>query len=180
MSSSSALGENRHMTPQEFIAKWGPGGPAYGLNERQGVSFATGRPEVRMSSESSIPDLFNGAPRPMTQAAIEEYLAYCEQPHWVYRRAPPPSEQPAPTTSQPQRLHSDSKPTPVRPASQPQTCSKDDPRTSRRRRSKKAAQDNDQLHSWPPRTSQCDPTWRQSGSACSLSTAIIIRSTVLR
>lgn len=25
------------MTPQEFIAKWGPGGPAYGLNERQGA-----------------------------------------------------------------------------------------------------------------------------------------------
>ncbi len=23
------------MTPQEFIAKWGPGGPSYGLNERQ-------------------------------------------------------------------------------------------------------------------------------------------------
>ncbi|MGH8820487.1 MAG: DNA methyltransferase, partial [Rhodoferax sp.] len=25
------------MTPQDFIAKWGPGGPAYGLNERQGA-----------------------------------------------------------------------------------------------------------------------------------------------
>jgi hypothetical protein len=25
------------MTPQEFIAKWGPGGPSYGLNERQGA-----------------------------------------------------------------------------------------------------------------------------------------------
>ncbi len=25
------------MTPQEFIAKWGPGGPAYALNERQGA-----------------------------------------------------------------------------------------------------------------------------------------------
>ena len=25
------------MTPQEFIAKWGPGGPAYDLNERQGA-----------------------------------------------------------------------------------------------------------------------------------------------
>ncbi len=25
------------MTPQEFIAKWGPGGPAHGLNERQGA-----------------------------------------------------------------------------------------------------------------------------------------------
>ena len=25
------------MTPQEFIAKWGPGGPAYGLNEKQGA-----------------------------------------------------------------------------------------------------------------------------------------------
>jgi hypothetical protein len=25
------------MTPQEFISKWGPGGPAYGLNERQGA-----------------------------------------------------------------------------------------------------------------------------------------------
>lgn len=25
------------MTPQDFIAKWGPGGPAYDLNERQGA-----------------------------------------------------------------------------------------------------------------------------------------------
>ena len=25
------------MTPQEFISKWGPGGPAYSLNERQGA-----------------------------------------------------------------------------------------------------------------------------------------------
>ncbi|MBK9235604.1 MAG: hypothetical protein IPO19_05830 [Rhodoferax sp.] len=25
------------MTPQQFIAKWGPGGPAYDLNERQGA-----------------------------------------------------------------------------------------------------------------------------------------------
>ncbi|MBP6852762.1 MAG: hypothetical protein KA164_14235, partial [Rhodoferax sp.] len=25
------------MTPQEFIAKWGPGGPAYHLNEEQGA-----------------------------------------------------------------------------------------------------------------------------------------------
>lgn len=28
---------NRHMTPQAFIAKWGPGGPAYDLNEEQGA-----------------------------------------------------------------------------------------------------------------------------------------------
>ena len=28
---------NSRMTPQEFIAKWGPGGPAYDLNERQGA-----------------------------------------------------------------------------------------------------------------------------------------------
>ena len=25
------------MTPQQFITKWGPGGPAYDLNERQGA-----------------------------------------------------------------------------------------------------------------------------------------------
>jgi hypothetical protein len=25
------------MTPQQFIAKWGPGGPAFDLNERQGA-----------------------------------------------------------------------------------------------------------------------------------------------
>ena len=25
------------MTPQKFIAKWGPGGPAFELNERQGA-----------------------------------------------------------------------------------------------------------------------------------------------
>ncbi|HOF51085.1 MAG TPA: hypothetical protein PKX82_02190 [Rhodoferax sp.] len=25
------------MTPQQFIAKWGPGGPAFELNERQGA-----------------------------------------------------------------------------------------------------------------------------------------------
>ena len=25
------------MNPQDFIAKWGPGGPAYDLNERQGA-----------------------------------------------------------------------------------------------------------------------------------------------
>jgi hypothetical protein len=25
------------MTPQDFQAKWGPGGPAYDLNERQGA-----------------------------------------------------------------------------------------------------------------------------------------------
>jgi len=25
------------MTPQQFIDKWGPGGPAYGLNEEQGA-----------------------------------------------------------------------------------------------------------------------------------------------
>ena len=25
------------MTPQAFIAKWGPGGPAYDLNEEQGA-----------------------------------------------------------------------------------------------------------------------------------------------
>lgn len=25
------------MTPQDFIAKWGPGGPAFDLNERQGA-----------------------------------------------------------------------------------------------------------------------------------------------
>ncbi len=25
------------MTPQDFIAKWGPGGPAFGLNEEQGA-----------------------------------------------------------------------------------------------------------------------------------------------
>ncbi len=25
------------MTPQDFIAKWGPGGPAFYLNEEQGA-----------------------------------------------------------------------------------------------------------------------------------------------
>ena len=25
------------MTPYQFIAKWGPGGPAFGLNEEQGA-----------------------------------------------------------------------------------------------------------------------------------------------
>ncbi len=25
------------MTPQQFIAQWGPGGPGYALNERQGA-----------------------------------------------------------------------------------------------------------------------------------------------
>ncbi|MEX1166176.1 MAG: hypothetical protein WEK74_04795, partial [Hydrogenophaga sp.] len=25
------------MTPQAFVSKWGPGGPAYGLNEEQGA-----------------------------------------------------------------------------------------------------------------------------------------------
>jgi hypothetical protein len=25
------------ITPQEFIEKWGPGGPAHGLNEEQGA-----------------------------------------------------------------------------------------------------------------------------------------------
>ncbi len=28
---------SQRMTPQEFIAKWGPGGPAFSLNERQGA-----------------------------------------------------------------------------------------------------------------------------------------------
>jgi hypothetical protein len=27
------------MTPQDFIQKWGPGGPAYDLNERQGAQL---------------------------------------------------------------------------------------------------------------------------------------------
>ena len=28
------------MTPQQFITKWGPGGPAFELNERQGGAAA--------------------------------------------------------------------------------------------------------------------------------------------
>jgi len=28
---------HNHMTPQDLIAKWGPGGPASGLNEEQGA-----------------------------------------------------------------------------------------------------------------------------------------------
>ena len=28
---------HHHMTPQDLIAKWGPGGPASGLNEEQGA-----------------------------------------------------------------------------------------------------------------------------------------------
>jgi hypothetical protein len=33
----AALLYSQSMTPQEFIAKWGPGGPAYDLNEEQGA-----------------------------------------------------------------------------------------------------------------------------------------------
>ncbi len=29
--------DSPQMTPQQFIAKWGPGGPAFELNERQGA-----------------------------------------------------------------------------------------------------------------------------------------------
>lgn len=29
--------QQHRMTPQAFIAKWGPGGPAYTLNEEQGA-----------------------------------------------------------------------------------------------------------------------------------------------
>jgi hypothetical protein len=37
-SSAAELGENRPlMTPQEFVQKWGPGGPAFYLNEEQGA-----------------------------------------------------------------------------------------------------------------------------------------------
>lgn len=30
------------MTPQTFIAKWGPGGPAFQLNEEQGAQSRNG------------------------------------------------------------------------------------------------------------------------------------------
>ena len=35
------------MTPQEFITKWGPGGPAFDLNERQGAQPAKRLDDLR-------------------------------------------------------------------------------------------------------------------------------------
>ena len=51
------------MTPAEFIAKWGPGGPAYGLNEEQGAQ----------SHFIDLCDLL-GVPRPGSAGVADEYL----------------------------------------------------------------------------------------------------------
>ena len=51
------------MTPQDFITKWGPGGPAFDLNERHGAQphfidlcqFTDAYPEIDLTRQVSIP-----------------------------------------------------------------------------------------------------------------------------